>query len=91
MRRLYQLVAGHDVEHPPIAFHPDAKPPVPTFALWSASDGVVAASSAHGLPEERDRAIELSCGHMGFAYVAEAVDAVIGCVLEAEKEASPRT
>lgn len=83
--RLYELVAKHSVEAPPIALHPAPKPAVPTFALWSARDGVVAPASARGTGYERDRAIELSCGHMGFAYVAEAVDAVIDCVLEAEK------
>ena len=87
--RLYELVAKHSVEAPPIALHPAPKPVVPTFALWSASDGVVAPTSARGTGYERDRAIELSCGHMGFAYVAEAVDAVIDCVLEAEKAIAP--
>lgn len=82
--RLYEAVAKHSVESPPIAFHADPKPSVPTFALWSANDGVVAAACARGTNDERDKAIELSCGHMGFAYVPEAVDAVIACVLEAE-------
>lgn len=84
--RLYEAVAKHSVENPPIAFHPAARPEVPTFALWSQNDGVVAPACARGTDEERDRAIELSCGHMGFAYVPEAVDAVIACVLEAERQ-----
>ncbi len=83
--RLYELVAGHRVEEPPVPLHPAPKPPVPTYALWSARDGVVAPACASGRQEERDAAVELACGHLGFAYTAEAVDAVIDCILAAER------
>ncbi len=86
--RLYELVAKHSVEAPPIPFHPDPKPAVPTYALWSASDGVIAPQCARGTGYERDRAVELGCGHLGFAYCAEAVDAVIDCVLDAERQSA---
>ena len=82
--RLYELVARHKVDAPPIDLHPDPKPPVPTFALWSRADGVVAPASAAGLDSERDRAVELGCVHMGFAFSEEATCAVIACLLEAE-------
>ena len=82
--RLYQLVARHDVDTPPVPFHPAAKPPVPTFALWSRNDGVVAMNSARGTADERDKAIEVDCGHMGFAYSPAAVRTVIDCLLIAE-------
>lgn len=83
--RLYRIIAGHAVDDAPIAFHPAAKPDVPTYALWSPRDGVVAAPCAYGQPDERDRAIELVCGHLGFAYASEAIDAVIACLIEAER------
>jgi pimeloyl-ACP methyl ester carboxylesterase len=83
--RLYELVAGHKVDAPPVELHPDPKPPVPTYALWSPSDGVVSPASAAGLTSERDRAIQLACVHMGFAFSAEATKAVIDCVLEVEQ------
>ena len=82
--RLYRLVAGHSVDNPPITRHIGAKPPVPTYALWSAIDGVVAPACAMGAEHERDRAIELDCGHMGFAFVPTAIDVVAACVMEAE-------
>jgi hypothetical protein len=82
--RLYRLIAGHSVDNPPIERHVGLKPPVPTYALWSARDGVIAPPCARGDAHERDRAIELTCGHMGFAFVPDAVEAVIACVLEAE-------
>jgi pimeloyl-ACP methyl ester carboxylesterase len=83
--RLYQLVARHRIDAPPIPFHPDPRPPVPTYALWSPRDGVVAPGSAAGLDSERDRAVELACVHMGFAYAPEATRAVVECLVDAER------
>ncbi len=63
--RLYEWVAGHPVDDPPI---PDSeeKPPVPTLAIWSRSDGIVGAPSARGTDDTRDKAVELNSSHMGF-------------------------
>lgn len=83
--RLYRLIAGHSVDNPPIAFHPDPRPVAPTYALWSPHDGVVAPYCAHGRVDERDQAIEIDCGHLGFSFSPAAVDAVITCVLDAER------
>ena len=63
--RLYEMVAGHSVENPPIP-RIVAKPPVPHLALWSKRDGIVAPRSARGLEEERDKAVEVGCSHMAF-------------------------
>jgi pimeloyl-ACP methyl ester carboxylesterase len=63
--RLYELLAGHKVEEPPIPRITD-KPPVPHLALWSRLDGIVAPRSARGLDHERDKAVELACQHMAF-------------------------
>ena len=40
--RLYHLIARHPVDNPPIDFHPAPRLEMPTFALWSSHDGVVA-------------------------------------------------
>ena len=63
--RLYEWIAGHKVDDPPIPRITD-KPPVPQLALWSRRDGIVAPRAAYGLEEERDKAVELSCTHMAF-------------------------
>lgn len=63
--RLYEWIAGHKVDEPPIPRIPD-KPPVPQLALWSRRDGIVAPRSAYGLEHERDKAVELRCTHMAF-------------------------
>ena len=70
--RMYELVAGHKVDHPPIDTVVSEKPPVPTIAIWSRRDGIVAPASARGKEGERDKAIELDCSHMGFAVDSRA-------------------
>lgn len=78
--RLYEAVAGHPVDRSPLALHADAKPPVPTLALWSRRDGIVAPASARGLPHERDAQVELDCTHMGFATSGRAFVEVIAAI-----------
>lgn len=63
--RLYERIAGHKVDEPPIPRIAD-KPPVAHLAIWSRRDGIVAPRSARGLDHERDEAVELQCTHMGF-------------------------
>lgn len=74
--RLYEWVAGHKVDQPPI-MRDHSKPPVPTLALWSRQDGIVAPRAAYGLPDESDQAVELRCSHMGFAVSSRGTRAVV--------------
>jgi pimeloyl-ACP methyl ester carboxylesterase len=75
--RFYERVAGHPVDKPPIEVALAEKPPVPTLALWSRRDGIVAVACARGAPGESDRQIELHCTHMGFAVSGRAYPAII--------------
>jgi pimeloyl-ACP methyl ester carboxylesterase len=75
--RLYQLVAGHDVDHPPVSGDIALKPPVRTVALWSRRDGIVAPAAARGMPGESDEAVELDCLHMAFPSDPEAIREVL--------------
>jgi hypothetical protein len=63
--RLYEWVAGHPVDDPPVA-RIFEKPPVPTLAIWSRRDGIVAAEASRGREGERDKAVEVLSGHMAF-------------------------
>jgi predicted alpha/beta hydrolase family esterase len=79
--RIYEQVARHKVDDPPIP-RITAKPPVPSLALWSRKDGLIAPRSARGLDDERDKAIELSCTHMAFGISRRAaLDVVAQIVL----------
>jgi pimeloyl-ACP methyl ester carboxylesterase len=64
--RLYEWIAGHKVDEPPIPRITE-KPPVPHLAFWSPRDGIIAPRAARGLEHERDEAIEMRCTHMAFA------------------------
>ena len=80
--RLYEVIAKHKVDAPPVELLPMSKPPVPTIALWSPNDGVIMPQAAQGTESERDLAVELSCGHMGFVCAPEAIEAIIAALVE---------
>lgn len=75
--RIYERVTGHAVDNPPVKAVREEKPPVPTTAFWSARDGVVSIGSARGQQHERDKAIELDCGHLSFASKPSALKAIL--------------
>ena len=59
------------VDEPPVPHYAD-KPPVPTLALWSRRDGIVAKRAARGLEGERDKQVEIGCSHMAFGVSRQA-------------------
>ena len=77
--RLYEWVAGHPVDAPPVACTLEDKPPVPTVAIWSARDGIVASGSARAAGSA-DHSVEISCGHIEMMFAPEAIRAVVGAL-----------
>jgi len=73
---LYEWVAGHKVDEPPIPRITD-KPPVPHLALWSRRDGLIAPRAARGLEHERDEEAELFCHHMAMGVSRSAARHVV--------------
>ena len=76
MREFYERIAGHDVDFPPFPRSAD-KPPVPTLALWSRKDGIVAPRAARGLDHEVDKSVEIDTHHMGFALWRPALSRMV--------------
>lgn len=74
--RIYELIARHRIDAPPISTILNEKPPVETVAIWSGRDGVVAPGSARGERNEADSTIELDCSHMAFVADPAAIRAV---------------
>lgn len=74
--KLYERVARHPVDDPPIP-NLEEKPPVPTLALWSSRDGIVAAPSARGSAATRDEAVEVTTTHIGFAASRKGTTAAV--------------
>lgn len=75
--RLYEAINRHKVDAPPLPDDPSVKPPVPTIALWSRNDGVIAPAAARGLPHERDAEIEVPFRHFALASTRPAIDRVV--------------
>lgn len=78
--RIYEWVAGHSVDAPPIPAVPHEKPPVHTIALWSNRDGVVSPGSARGKADESDETQELACTHMAFVADAAAIRTICNAI-----------
>jgi pimeloyl-ACP methyl ester carboxylesterase len=78
--RLYELIAGHPVDNPPIDTDLEEKPPVPTLAVWSKRDGVVSIASARGEPGQSDAQIEIDSTHMGFGVSGRAYPKIVEAV-----------
>lgn len=79
--RLYERVAGHPVDRPPIRVETSVKPPVHTVALWSRRDGIVAPSCARGTTEQSDERVEIDSSHMGFATAGRSIREVVRTVI----------
>jgi len=75
--RLYEAINDHKVDAPPVPDDPAVKPPVPTIALWSRKDGVIAPAAARGLPHERDAEIEVPFHHFALASTRPAIERVV--------------
>lgn len=75
--KIYELVADHKVDNPPLDLDRATKPPVPTIAIWSGRDGVISAEAARGQEHERDAAIEIKCGHFAMSSAPDALEAVL--------------
>lgn len=75
--QIYEMFADHKVDAPPLAFDRSTKPPVPTAAIWSSRDGVIAVPAAKGLPHERDIEVEIACGHFAMSCAPDALEAVL--------------
>ncbi|MHA7818447.1 MAG: alpha/beta fold hydrolase [Erythrobacter sp.] len=65
--RVYEAINRHPVDDPPMKDDPSAKPEVPTIAVWSRADGIIAAACARGEEGERDLAIEVPETHFQFS------------------------
>jgi pimeloyl-ACP methyl ester carboxylesterase len=74
--KLYEWIAGHPVDAPPIERRSD-KPRVPTLAIWSRADGIVAPAAARGREGECDKTVELKCTHMAFGVSRRTANEVV--------------
>ncbi|NVD43904.1 alpha/beta fold hydrolase [Altererythrobacter sp. HHU K3-1] len=88
--RIYEMLANHKVDAPPLPDDPAIKPAMHTIAFWSPVDGIVSPSSARGTDEERDEAIalpfrhfELGCSRRAVKQVVEALNERVALIEDA--------
>ena len=86
--RIYEWLNDHPVDNPPLPVNLAAKPPVPTIAVWSPRDGIIAPHAARGLPGESDRRVEVDCRHLTYARAAIGIR-TIGALLAEHYAAGP--
>ncbi len=75
--RIYEMMADHPVDRPPLGGKYAIKPCMPTTAIWSRKDGVIPVAAARGLPEQSDQNIEIDCGHFSMSSAPIAIEAVL--------------
>lgn len=75
--RLYEALADHPVDRPPIGGNYATKPSAYTVAIWSPRDGIVPRIAAEGQPDERDAAVAIRCGHFAMSCAPDALEAVL--------------
>jgi hypothetical protein len=75
--RVYEALNDHAVDAPPLPDDPAIKPPVPTIAVWSRNDGVIAPVAARGLPDERDAEVEVPFRHFEMGSGRDAIARIV--------------
>jgi pimeloyl-ACP methyl ester carboxylesterase len=80
--RVYEALNDHTVDAPALPDDPSVKPPVPTIAVWSPLDGIVAPASSRGLESERDLAIEAEERHFEFSASRRSIRRVMAILAE---------
>lgn len=75
--RVYEAINDHKVDAPPLPDDPSIKPPVPTVALWSRNDGVIAPASARGMLHERDVEVEIPFRHFQMGSSRPAIARIV--------------
>ena len=78
--RYYELINDHTVDNPPFKEDFSHKPPVPTVAIWSAIDGIVAAHSARGLEGESDVQLQVDAQHFALGTSRRCIEQVIEAI-----------
>jgi pimeloyl-ACP methyl ester carboxylesterase len=85
--KIYELIADHKVDAPPLPVNRTTKPPVHTTAIWSARDGIISVDAARGQPHESDVTVEINCGHFAMSSAPDALEAVLR-ILQARRSAA---
>ena len=71
--RLYERVAGHPIDAPPVAWQPGALPPVPFTAIAARGDGIVHPEAARARPGPLVENLDVPGSHAGLGWNPHAI------------------
>ena len=86
--RIYERLNDHKVDDPPFAEVIEDKPPVPTIAVWSAVDGIVAPECCCGEEHMSDHRLRIDTPHFAIGTSRRAIERIIGKIAEVEAGAA---
>lgn len=78
--RFYDLINSHTVDNPPFAEDFAAKPPIPTVAVWSGLDGIVAPECTRGEAGQADLCIRLDAPHFALGTSRWCIERIIEAI-----------
>lgn len=84
--KLYEAINDHTVDNPPFAESVAAKPPVPTIAVWSATDGIVAPECCRGREGEADYTLRIDAPHFTLGTSARCIETILTKMAEVDGE-----
>lgn len=82
--RIYEVLNDHTVENPPFPEDISTKPPVPTIAVWSARDGIVAPECTRGEDCESDYQLRIDAPHFTLGTSRSCIDKVLAKMAEVD-------
>lgn len=80
--RLYEAINDHKVDNTPFDADLLEKPPVPTLAVWSGVDGIVAPECARGLDCDSDAQLRIDATHFTIGTSRSAIERILAKIAE---------
>lgn len=84
--KLYEAINDHTVENPPFAERISDKPPIPTLAVWSARDGIVAPECSRGGEGESDATLRIDASHFTLGTSRHCIEQILAKMAEMEAQ-----
>ena len=84
--KIYEYLNDHKVDEPPFEEDLEAKPPVPTIAIWSAVDGIVAPECCCGDDQMSDYRLQIDVPHFTIGTSRRAIEKMIAKIAEVDAE-----
>jgi predicted alpha/beta hydrolase family esterase len=75
--RIYEFLADHPVDQPPVGGNYQTKPAMRTTAIWSDRDGIIPQRASQGQADQSDATVRISCGHFSMSCAPQAIEAVL--------------